>query len=114
MARGDVLRVSLPTATGGHEPAGTRPAVAVQAYPTGGSLPMLVIVPFTKELAALRFEFTFRVEPSRANGLTVPSAVLVFQVRAIDPARITGTLGHLEPHYLAQLDQLLRELLGFG
>jgi mRNA interferase MazF len=114
MARGDVLRVALPAATGGHEQAGSRPAVAVQAYPAGSSLPMLVIVPFTKELTALRFEFTFRVEPSRANGLTVPSVALVFQIRAIDPVRIIGTLGHLESHYLAQLDQQLKELMGLG
>jgi mRNA interferase MazF len=60
----------------------------------------------------LRFAYTLRVEPSAMNGLTVPSVLLVFQLRAIDQQRILGTLGRLEQTYLDQLDLEMKRLLG--
>ncbi len=108
MARGDVLRVELP-AQAGKEQAGVRPAVAVQADEADS--PTLMIVPFTSQLEALRFTHTIRVEPSAANGLTLPSVLLVFQLRAIDRRRIVSTIGRLEPNYLDQLEAELYRLL---
>lgn len=55
MDRGDVVRVELPAPRqgNGHEQAGIRPAVAVQANTPGTST--MMIVPFTSRLDALRF-----------------------------------------------------------
>ncbi len=111
MARADVLRVVLPSPGGHHEQAGRRPAIAVQADTRGINLPTLMIVPVTGELTALRFPYTVRVDPSKANGLTMPSALLVFQLRAIDRARIIETIGRLEPEYVERLDAELRRML---
>jgi mRNA interferase MazF len=111
MARADVLRVALPSPGSSHEQAGRRPAIAVQADTKGINLPALMIVPVTGELSALRFPYTIRVEPSEANGLIMPSVLLVFQLRAIDRARIIDTIGRLEPEYVEQLDAELRRLL---
>lgn len=114
MARGDILSVYLPLPPGGagREQTGSRPALAVQADSFNQSLPTLVIIPFTSQLSALRFPLTMRVEPSTRNGLTYPSALLVFQLRAIDRARIGRRLGTLEEHYLLELDQLVCQMLG--
>lgn len=114
MARGDVVRVELPSFVrgSGHEQTGTRPAVAVQANVPGTSTVM--IIPFTSQLSALRFPYTFRVEPSPANGLDRPSVLLVSQLRAIDRRRILDTLGYLEPEYMSQLEQELQRLLNLG
>jgi mRNA interferase MazF len=113
MARGDVLRIELPSPPGGagHEQAGCRPAIAVQADVSGTNLPTLMIVPLTGQLSALRYPYTIRVEPSNANGLTQPSVLLVFQLRAIDRRRIIGTIGRLEQEYLEQLEAEMRRLL---
>ncbi len=113
MARGDVLRIELPSPPGGvgHEQAGRRPAIAVQTDLTSASLPTLMIVPLTGQLSALRFPHTIQVEPSRANGLTQPSVLLVFQLRAIDRQRILGRIGCLEQNYLDQLDAEIRRML---
>ena len=54
MARGDVLLVSLPPSDR-REQSGRRPAVAVQMDQAGE--PMLMVVPVTSNLAALRFSF---------------------------------------------------------
>lgn len=113
MARGDVLRIELPSPPSGvgHEQAGRRPAIAVQTDVTSASLPTLMIVPLTGQLSALRFPHTIQVEPSRVNGLTQPSVLLVFQLRAIDQRRILETIGRLEQHYLNQLDAEIRRML---
>ncbi|MBP0020526.1 MAG: type II toxin-antitoxin system PemK/MazF family toxin [Cyanobacteria bacterium SBLK] len=75
MARGDVLLVSLPESDR-REETGNRPAIAVQAaIPTS---PMLMVVPLTSSMKALRFPFSVQIEPSDRNGLTVTSVAMVF------------------------------------
>ncbi|MGQ9625282.1 MAG: type II toxin-antitoxin system PemK/MazF family toxin [Anaerolineae bacterium] len=107
------MRVELPPPLGGvgHEQAGRRPAIAVQADVASYNLPTLMRVPITGQLSALRFPYTIRVEPSNVNGLTQPSVLLVFQLRAIDRRRILETIGRLEQNYLDQLDAEMRRLL---
>ncbi len=83
MARGDVLLVTLPPSDR-REQSGRRPAVAVQTDQAGE--PMLMVAPVTSSLAALRFSFTVRVEPSPEKGLTSSSIDMVVQMRAIDKA----------------------------
>lgn len=113
MARGDVLRIGFPYPRGepGREQAGQRPAIAVQTDATAGNLPTLMVVPLTGQLDALRFPHTIRVDPSEANGLTMPSVLLVFQLRAIDQNRILDKIGTLEQSYVDQLDNEIRQLL---
>ncbi|RIK41648.1 MAG: hypothetical protein DCC55_11235 [Chloroflexi bacterium] len=108
MARGDVLLVSLPV-SGGREQSGRRPAVAVQADLAGE--PMLMVVPITSNLTALRFTFSVRVEPSTENGLTVPSVVMVFQMRAIDKARIIRKLGQMSSTDMSRIDAVIWQML---
>jgi mRNA interferase MazF len=76
MARGDVLLVGLPESNR-REEQGNRPAIAVQN--DVATSPMLMIVPVTSSLGALRFSFTVKIEPSNFNGLTLPSVAMVFQ-----------------------------------
>lgn len=108
MARGDVLLVTLPDSDG-REQSGRRPVVAVQTDITGE--PMLMVAPVTSNLAALRFAFSIRVEPSSTNGLTVPSVIMIFQMRAIDKARIVRKIGQLTATDLARIDMEIRNML---
>lgn len=108
MARGDVLLVTLPDSDG-REQSGRRPVVAVQTDITGE--PMLMVAPVTSNLAALRFAFAVRIEPSPTNGLTVPSVIMIFQMRAIDKARIVRQIGQLTAEDLARVDVEIRNML---
>ncbi|MCC5640217.1 type II toxin-antitoxin system PemK/MazF family toxin [Nostoc sp. CHAB 5844] len=108
MARGDVLLVSLPDSDK-REEKGNRPAIAVQTDIAVS--PMLIIVPVTSSLGALRFPYTVRIEPSAINGLTLLSVAMVFQLRAIDPKRIIRNIGELEPEYLVQIDKEIWRML---
>lgn len=108
MARGDVLLVSLPT-TDGREQSGRRPAVAIQTDVAGE--PMLMIAPVTSNLKASRFRFTVKIEPSPENGLTESSVVMVFQMRAIDKARVVRKLGSLSATQLELVDAEIWKML---
>jgi mRNA interferase MazF len=101
MARGDVLIIELP-ASELREQSGRRPAVAVQTDVMGE--PMLMVAPIISNLAALRFAFSVRVEPSPENGLTVPSAVMVFQMRALDKQRIIRKIGKIGQPDMVRID----------
>ncbi len=111
MARGDVLWIELPPPLGGagREQAGRRPGIAIQV---DDSTPTLVIVPITSQLSAERFPHTVRIDPSPENGLSRSSVLLVFQIRALDRARIQSRVGHLEDRYLAEMDKVLKRMLG--
>ncbi len=108
MARGDVLLVRLPDSDQ-REEKGNRPAIAVQT--DIATSPMLMIIPVTSSLGALRFPFAVRIEPSEQNGLTLPSVAMVFQMRAIDRKRVIQKIGELEPQYLGQVDAEIWRML---
>lgn len=108
MARGDVLLVQLPISDM-REQSGRRPVIAVQTDIAGE--PMLMVAPVTSNLNALRFAFSVQVQPSQANGLSVPSVVMVFQLRAIDKARIVRKIGQMSPPDLARIDAEIWSML---
>jgi mRNA interferase MazF len=72
---------------------------------------MLVVAPVTSNLGALRFSFSVRVEPSPENGLTTPSVVMVFQMRAIDKARIVRRVGQISQADMARIDAEIWRML---
>lgn len=108
MARGDVLLTRLP-ASDGREQSGRRPAIAVQTDVAGE--PMLMVAPVTSNLSALRFRFAVKIKPSTENGLELPSVIMVFQMRAIDKARIMRKIGQLAPEDLAKVDAEIWQML---
>lgn len=76
--------------------------IAVQTDMAGE--PMLVIAPITSSLAALRFSFSVRIEPTAENGLSVASVVMIFQMRAIDKTRIIRKIGQVSAEDLERID----------
>ncbi len=110
MREGDIYLVEIP-ASGGHEQAGLRPAIIIQA--TGlEKLPTVLIVPLTSKIKAADFPFTFIIEPDQSNNLNVSSVALVFQLRAIDKRRIKNKLGELKQDKLEILRQNLKKIMG--
>lgn len=114
MQRGDVVLVELPHVMGisGHEQIGTRPALIVHGDTTSGSLSVVMIIPMTSNLTAQSFAHTVLIQPSRQNGLSMPSVILVFQLRAIDKRRIVKKLGVIETPIMEQVNEELKKLLG--
>ncbi len=71
-----------------------------------------MIVPFTSNLKAQKFQYTILIHPTKENGLTLPSVLLVFQLRAIDKQRIGKKIGQLEETTMKKVNQEIKDLLG--
>jgi mRNA interferase MazF len=99
-----VIFVEIP-ASGGHEQQGVRPAIIVQTSENIDRFPTVLIVPFTTQIKASNFPFTFVVEPDSTNNLTSTSVALVFQLRAIDKKRLKNKLGSLSTDDMQVLKQ---------
>ena len=111
LAQGDIYWVAFPTSEG-REQAGRRPALIIQADPFNQSLPTVYVIPITSNLRAASFAGTLRIEPDEDNGLTVPSVLLVFQLRAIDKRRLLNMAGKITPKQLEQVLHMIDLLLG--
>jgi mRNA interferase MazF len=101
VARGDIFIVNLPNSEG-REQSGRRPAVALQTDVAG--TPLLMVAPITSNLKALRFAYSVRIEPTKENGLSVPSVVMIFQMRAIDKTRIIHRIGQVSAEDMKRID----------
>jgi mRNA interferase MazF len=107
---GDIYLVEIPT-SGGHEQQGVRPAIVVQTSENMDRVPTVLIVPFTTQMKAANFPFTFAVEPDSTNNLTSTSVALVFQLRAIDKKRLKSKIGNLSSNAVQILKQHLENIL---
>jgi len=90
MKKGDICTIDLPY-NYGNEQSGVRPAIIVVELKVG----VAVVIPFTSNTKALRFDDTLLIEPSTQNGLSEQSVALIFQIRAIDKSRIIKKIGEL-------------------
>lgn len=109
MSYGDIVWADLPD-RGGHEQSGRRPVIVWQDT-ARFNVPTTVIIPLTTSANQLRYPGTYLLRPSATNGLTAPSVALVFQLGACDTSRFGALLGQVEPHDLAQLQDLTKRLL---
>jgi mRNA-degrading endonuclease toxin of MazEF toxin-antitoxin module len=67
---GDIYLVEIP-GSGGHEQQGVRPAIIVQTTEHIEKVPTVLVVPFTTQIKAANFPFTFVIEPDSSNNLTL-------------------------------------------
>jgi len=72
---------------------------------------IVIVVPFTTNVQALRFPHTIEVKPSKINGLDSISVALVFQVRALDKKRLKKQIGTLEEVTLKEISSFLKKML---
>ena len=107
MTKGDVWLVEMPE-TVGHEQYGTRPAVILAEI---NYYLIVVLVPITKNMNTASAPFTITIQPSRSNGLMVPSVALSMQIRAVDRKRLIRQLGVLDSADLDKLNVQLKQML---
>lgn len=107
---GDIYAVEIPPSNG-HEQAGMRPAVILQAPQFETRLPTVLIVPFTSQLKAQIFPGTCVLEPDSENGLATKSVALSFQLRAIDKRRLKNQIGKLSRADLTTIQSQIKQLI---
>lgn len=106
MKKGDVCIVKLDVGAG-HEQYGERPAVLISNIKMG----IVVVVPLTTNLEALKFPYILTLLPNKNNKLTQESVALIFHIRSIDKSRIIKTIGKIDNVNQRKLDKILKEML---
>ena len=112
MIFGDIYLVEIPASvTEGREQQGLRPAIIVQTSDNTDKIPTILIIPFTTQIKASKFPFTFTVSPDSINNLSSVSVALIFQLRAIDKKRLKNKIGKLNSKDTEVLKQTIKTLL---
>jgi mRNA interferase MazF len=104
MVRGEVVRLTAPRRTRGHEQTGARPGVVVQADELL-DLSTVLVAPTSRSAAPATFRPTIELAGT-------PTRVLTDQLRAIDAQAIKGSIGHLSHVEMSALDDALALVLG--
>jgi mRNA interferase MazF len=104
--KGDIWVVNIPVSDG-HEQYGTRPVIVLADTPSN----VVVGIPCTTNMRALRFPSTVSITASEHNGLTQDSIALVLQIRAIDKKRLHQKIGEVEKEVLQKIAGEWRRLL---
>jgi len=106
MKKGELWILELPFIDG-KEQRGTRPGLVIADTKTG----MIIVIPLTSNLQALRFPHTVEIRKSLENGLEKDSIALIFQMQSLDGKRFLNKIGEIENTYIEKTEKLVRELL---
>jgi len=107
MKKGDICAANL-VAGLGHEQYGERPAILISNTKIG----IIIVVPLTTNLEALRFPYTLAILPDKRNNLKQKSAALIFHIRAIDEKRVKKIIGRIDKKLQEKIDKVIKEMLG--
>lgn len=107
MKKGDVCIINLAAGVG-HEQYGQGPAILI----SDTKIDIVVVIPFTSNLEALRFFYTLAILPDKQNNLKQKSVALIFHLRAIDKTRISKVIGKINKQTQRKIDSIVKEMLG--
>jgi len=72
---------------------------------------LIVTIPLTSNLQALRFPNTIEIKKSELNKLNKNSVALVFQLQSLDKKRFVRKIGEIEESHMKKIDDHLIRLL---
>ena len=109
--RGDIYLVEFDPARG-HEIQKTRPALVIQNDIGNRYSPVTIVAAITSKLSPIPYPVDVVVSPSPSNGLSVPSAIKLGQIRSVDRTRLAKRLGKLGNSDMRQVDNAIKLSLG--
>jgi mRNA interferase MazF len=109
--RGDIYLVSFDP-TVGHEIKKTRPALVIQNNIGNQYSSLTIVAAIKSNISEASHPVEVRFKPSKVNGLNVPSAILLDQIRSIDKLRLVKKLGSLNHEEMVNVDQAIQISLG--
>jgi len=108
--RGEIYLVEFDPARG-HEIQKTRPALIIQNDIGNRYSPVTIVAAITSKFAAAPHPTDVIVEGVQ-SGLSLPSAVVLNQIRSVDRQRLIRRLGRLDVAAMQRVDQALQISLG--
>ena len=91
----------------------TRPALVIQNDIDNRYSPITIVAAITSKIDSDPYPTEVQVRPPE-GGLSVPSMVLLNQIRSVDRRRLVGRLGRLKPETRARVDRALQISLGIA
>ncbi len=110
MKQGEIWYTDL-NPTKGSEQAGLRPVVIVSGNLLNQHLSMLIVMPLTTRIK--KYKGNPILLPSKKNGLTAESEILVFHIRSVSKERFVRKVGSIESDELARLIKTLNDILKY-
>ena len=111
-ARGDVVRVRLDPTEGSGQ-GGERPALVLSPTLINERSPVILIAAITSRKADRVYPFAAPLQPPE-GGLTLPSKVLLMQLRSVDKRRLVGRYGAISEEAMGRVEEALRAAMGFA
>jgi len=109
--RGDLYLVQFDPARG-HEIQKTRPALVIQNDIGNQYSPVTIVAAMTSKLSPSPYPVEVVVAPSKGNGLSVPSAIQLSQIRSVDRERLVKRIGTLDAATMRKVDRAIEISLG--
>ena len=111
--RGEIYLVDFDPSRG-HEIQKTRPAVIIQNDIGNRYSSVTIVAAITSKVSPMPYPVEVGVTPSKGNGLTLPSAINLGQIRSVDRQRLTKRLGALDAATMRKVDEALKISLGLS
>jgi mRNA interferase MazF len=109
--RGDLYLVEFDPARG-HEIQKTRSALIIQNDIGNQYSQVTIVAAITSKLSPAPYPVEVIVAASKGNGLSVPSAIQLSQIRSVDRERLVKRLGTLDAAAVRKVDRALKISLG--
>lgn len=111
LRRGEIYLVEFDPARG-HEIQKTRPAIIIQNDIGNKHSPTTIVAAISSKLSPMPYPVEVVVEPTKANGLTVVSAIKLSQIRSVDRQRLVKRVGLVDAATMRKADEALKISLG--
>ncbi len=108
MKKGEIWVIEFPS-KGQREQKGIRPGLVIVDTKTD----LILTIPLTSNLQALRFPNTIEIKKSEDNKLEKDSVALLFHLQSLDKRRFIKKIGEVEKEYIEKVDIALKRLLRF-
>ena len=105
--RGEIYLVEFDPSRG-HEIQKTRPAVIIQNDIGNRYSSVTIVAAVTSKLSPTPYPVEVGVAPSKGNGLALPSAINLGQIRSVDRERLVKRLGALNAATMRRVDEALK------
>jgi mRNA interferase MazF len=111
--RGEIYIVDFDPSRG-HEIQKTRPAVIIQNDIGNRYSSVTIVAAITSKVSPTPYPVEVGVAPGKGNGLTLPSAINLGQIRSVDRTRLTKRIGALDAATMRKVDEALKISLGLS
>lgn len=110
MKQGEIWNANL-NPSKGSEQAGFRPVVVISGNLLNANLPVVIVAPLTSKVK--NYKGNPVLLPAKANGLKMPSEMLVFHIRSVSKDRLIERLGTVEDGEMSRAIKTLNDILKY-